>query len=72
MKHTHDITVASIWASVRVQLHLSARATGLGNMEKITEDEIAELDNILQKEIPKLRRMAAIDDDTDNDEGLRS
>jgi len=54
-----DEFYASVWARVRDPLRLSLWRTGLKDFPSVSKSNMSELQNILDDEIPRLRRLAS-------------
>ena len=54
-----DEFYSAIWARIRDPLRLSLWRTGLGDFPSVRKSDVAKLQNILDEEIPRLRRMAS-------------
>mmetsp|Transcript_23845 Transcript_23845/g.51523 ORF Transcript_23845/g.51523 Transcript_23845/m.51523 type:complete len:599 (+) Transcript_23845:271-2067(+) len=54
-----DEYYASVWQRIRDPLRLNLTRTGLADFSAVKKGELYELQNILDDEIPKLRRMAS-------------
>ena len=57
--NTADEFYASVWARVRDPLRLSLWRTGLKDFAAVRKSDIHQLQNILDNEIPRLRRLAS-------------
>lgn len=54
-----DEFILSLWGRVLPQLQVSLRTIGMDNIPKVSASELKLIENILQVNIPKLRRDAA-------------
>lgn len=54
-----DEFYASVWARIRDPLRLSLQRTGLGDFPALKKGDLADLQRILDEEIPRLRRLAS-------------
>lgn len=54
-----DEFTSSLWQRIKDPLKSSLSSNGLNNIEKVSDSDIAVLNNILDNEIPKLRRLAS-------------
>ena len=54
-----DEFTSSLWQRTRDPIKTSLSSIGLSNIEKVGADDLEILENILDKEIPKLRRLAS-------------
>lgn len=55
----HDEFTASFWTRVKDPLRVNLRAIGLDSAEDVSSDDLDSLMRILDKDIPKLRRLAS-------------
>jgi hypothetical protein len=54
-----DAWILSDWSRIRDRLQLNLKGTGLKNTSSVSAKELKELRQILEEEIPNLRRLAA-------------
>uniref|UniRef100_A0A7S2UGA6 Dynamin N-terminal domain-containing protein n=1 Tax=Attheya septentrionalis TaxID=420275 RepID=A0A7S2UGA6_9STRA len=54
-----DEFTASVWQRIRGPLQMSLQSIGLANIPSVSSSEWAQLNNILDQDIPKLRRLAS-------------
>mmetsp|Transcript_57897 Transcript_57897/g.131205 ORF Transcript_57897/g.131205 Transcript_57897/m.131205 type:complete len:393 (+) Transcript_57897:559-1737(+) len=54
-----DAFVVSVWQRIRDRLQVNLKSLGLGQVSKVSPSELEELRQVLEDEVPKLRRLAA-------------
>ena len=54
-----DASVESIWLRIRDRLSITLKMTKLSNVESVAMSELRALKQILEVDVPKLRRLAA-------------
>eukprot|EP00588_Corethron_pennatum_P007047 CAMPEP_0194291958 /NCGR_PEP_ID=MMETSP0169-20130528/44558_1 /TAXON_ID=218684 /ORGANISM="Corethron pennatum, Strain L29A3" /LENGTH=575 /DNA_ID=CAMNT_0039039989 /DNA_START=28 /DNA_END=1755 /DNA_ORIENTATION=- len=54
-----DEFTTSVWNRVKTPLRLNLQSLGLSNVPSVSNSDIAMMDNILDEDVPRLRRMAS-------------
>ena len=57
--HERDEYVVSVWGRIKEGLQGNLKAVGLGGVGGVKEGDVKMLEDILEVEIPKLRRLAS-------------